>query len=260
MYEELKGKVCVVTGAATGIGFGISRSMIEAGAKVAMIDIRKEEVFAQAEELSKDGGTAKGYALDITDRDAVFECFSNIEKDFGVVYVLVNNAGVVDQRPFETITTKQIDYMMSVNVNGSLFCCQAVAKGMKDTNSGHIINFSSKSGKTGSALMAHYSAAKGAVIAMTHALAFELAEFNVTVNCVCPGITEATGVWNKVSAAYTENMNMKLDKVRDTFAAKIPLKRLTRIEDIVNFVMFLSTRADYCTGQAFNISGGREMH
>ena len=260
MSNELTGEVCIVTGAAAGIGLGIAEAMVRAGGKVAMVDIRGDEVIAQAERLGVDGGMAKGYVLDITDRDAVFECFGSIEKDFGTVFVLVNNAGVVDQRPFEEITTEQIDRMMRVNVNGSLFCCQAVAKGMKAANAGHIINFASKSGKTGSALMAHYSAAKGAVIAMTHALALELAPFNVTVNCLCPGITEATGVWSKVSDAYTKNMDMELDKVRDTFAAKIPLKRLTHIEDVVNFVMFLATRADYCTGQAFNITGGREMH
>ncbi len=95
---------------------------------------------------------------------------------------------------------------------------------------------------TGSALMAHYSAA------------------NTTVNCICQGITEATGVWSHVSEAYTKNMNLDLDTVKETFASKVPLKRLTRVSDVVNFVLFLATRADYCTGQAFNITGGREVH
>ena len=260
MGNELEGHTCALTGAAGGIGLGIAEAMTRAGALVAMIDILEEEVNAQAERLSAAGGMACGYTLDITDRNAVLACFSRIEKELGTVLVLVNNAGVVDQRPFEEITEEQIDRMMQVNVNGTLFCCQAVAPGMKAAKAGHIINFSSKSGKTGSALMAHYSAAKGAIIAMTHALAFELAPFQVTVNCVCPGITDSTGVWSHVSEAYSRNMKLDPDQVRETFAAKIPLKRLARIDDLVNFVMFLSTRADYCTGQAFNISGGREVH
>lgn len=260
MDEGLNGSVCVVTGAAGGIGLGIAEAMARDGAKVALIDILADEVDAQAKRLRTAGGTTGGYALDITDRDAVFAVFDLIRTELGPVHTLVNNAGVVDQRPFEEITAEQIDRMMRVNVNGTLFCCQAAAPDLKAAGAGHIINFSSKSGKTGSALMAHYSAAKGAIIAMTHALASELAPHNVTVNCVCPGITEATGVWRQVSNAYTRNMDMELDKVRETFAAKIPLKRLTRIEDVVNFVMFLATRADYCTGQAFNITGGREMH
>lgn len=260
MKNELEKKTCVVTGAAAGIGLGIAEAMARAGARVAMIDIRADEANAQAQRLNAGGLTAKGYAVDITDRDAVFATFERIRAELGPVFTLVNNAGVVDQRPFEEITADQIDRMMRVNVSGTLFCCQAAAIDMKAAGAGRIINFSSKSGKTGSALMAHYSAAKGAVIALTHALAFELAPSNVTVNCVCPGITEATGVWSHVSEAYTRNMNLELDKVRETFAAKIPLKRLARVEDIVNFVMFLATRADYCTGQAFNITGGREMH
>lgn len=260
MKNELENRTCVVTGAAGGIGLGIASAMVQAGARVAMIDILEDVVSEKALALSGNGCTAKGYAVDITDREAVFATFARIHNDLGPIDTLVNNAGVVDQRPFEEITAGQIDRMMQVNVNGTLFCSQAAAPDMKAAKSGHIINFSSKSGKTGSALMAHYSAAKGAVIALTHALAFELAPFNVTVNCVCPGITEATGVWSHVSGAYTKNMNLDLDTVRETFAAKIPLKRLTRIEDVVNFVIFLATRADYCTGQAFNITGGREMH
>ena len=260
MKHELHNRTCVITGAAGGIGLGIAEEMARVGANVAMVDILKDKLAVEVERLSAAGGNVKGYLVDITDRAAVFSTFDTIRLELGPVHVLVNNAGVVDQRPFEEITADQIDRMMRVNVNGTLFCCQAAAPDMKKSMAGHIINFSSKSGKTGSALMAHYSAAKGAVIALTHALAFELAPFNVTVNCVCPGITEATGVWSHVSEAYSKNMDLGLEKVRETFAAKIPLKRLTRVEDVVNFVMFLSTRADYCTGQAFNITGGREMH
>jgi NAD(P)-dependent dehydrogenase (short-subunit alcohol dehydrogenase family) len=108
--------------------------------------------------------------------------------------------------------------------------------------------------------MAHYSAAKGAIIALTQALAFELASDNIKVNCVCPGITDATGVWSEVSKAYTENLKLPREEVIKKFTAKIPLGRLTAIEDVVEFVHFLTVSGDYCTGQAFNITGGREMH
>lgn len=260
MYESLKDRVCVVTGAAGGIGLGIAHAFARAGAKVAMIDILADALAEQAQQISAEGGLARAYPLDITDRQAVLACFGRIASDLGAVYALVNNAGVVDQRPFEEITPEQIDRMMRVNVNGTLYCCQAVAPGMKNAKAGRIVNFSSKSGKTGSALMAHYSAAKGAVISLTHSLAFELASHNVTVNCVCPGITEATGVWENVSRSYMQNLDLDQDTVAKQFAAKIPLGRLTRIEDVVNYVLFLIAEADYCTGQALNITGGREMH
>lgn len=258
--ELLKNRVCVVTGAARSIGLGIAEAFCEAGAVVAMIDIAGDEVRRQAARLQASGGRVVGYGLDITDRDAVLACFERIAAELGVVDVLVNNAGIVDQRPFEEITPEQMDRMMRVNVHGTLWCCQAVLAGMKAKQGGRIINFSSKSGKTGSALMAHYSAAKGAIIALTHALAFELASQNILVNCLCPGITDATGVWSNVSSGYIENLKMPRDEVVKKFTAKVPLGRLTRIEDVVAFVMFLTTAANYCTGQAFNISGGREVH
>jgi len=109
--------------------------------------------------------------------------------------------------------------------------------------------------------MSAYSSAKGAIIAFTQALAYELAPSNIRVNCVCPGITEATGVWNNVSSDYVKSMNMPIDEVVKKFTSKVPLGRLARIDDVVNMTCYLaSARADYMTGQAINITGGREMH
>ena len=108
--------------------------------------------------------------------------------------------------------------------------------------------------------MVPYSAAKGAIIALTQALAFEVAADNVKVNCLCPGITDATGVWSSVSKGYTENLKMAREEVVKRFTAKIPLGRLTDIRDVVDLVMFLTAAGEYCTGQAFNVTGGREMH
>ncbi|MGI6777136.1 MAG: SDR family NAD(P)-dependent oxidoreductase [Acetivibrionales bacterium] len=259
MGVSLKEKVCVVTGAARSIGLAISERYCKDGARVVMIDINPE-VVNQAERLAKEGYKVKAYVLDITDREKVLNCFDEIYNQMGPVYALVNNAGIVDQRPFEEITAEQMDKQMRVNVSGCLFCIQGAVKGMKENKAGKIISFSSKSGKTGSALMAHYSAAKGAIIALTHALAFELAEYNINVNCVCPGITDETGVWDSVSKGYIKNLSLSREEVIKKFTAKIPLKRLTQIEDVVEFVYFLTLNGDYCTGQAFNITGGREMH
>lgn len=259
MNVSLKDKVCVVTGSARSIGLGIAEKYCKDGAIVAMIDINPE-VENQSARLNAEGYKTKAYILDITDREAVLKCFEDIAGTLGPVYALINNAGLVDQRPFEEITPEQMDKMMRVNVSGSLFCAQGAVKSMKSLKDGRIINFSSKSGKTGSALMAHYSAAKGAVIALTHALAFELANDNIKVNCLCPGITDATGVWGEVSKGYVQNLNMPREEVIKKFTAKIPLQRLTAIDDVVEFVYFLTVNGDYCTGQAFNITGGREMH
>ena len=256
---QLAGKTCVVTGSARSIGLGIAEAYRDAGAALAMIDVNPE-VVAQAERLAAGGAKVKGYVLDITDRAAVLECFARIAADLGDPYALVNTAGIVDTRPVEEVTPELMDRMMRVNVHGALYCIQGVLAGMKKRRDGKIINFSSKSGKTGSALMVPYSAAKGAVIALTQALAFEVAEFNIKVNALCPGITDATGVWSSVSKGYTENLRMSRDEVVKKFTAKIPLGRLTAIKDVVDLVMYLTQSGEYCTGQAFNLTGGREMH
>jgi meso-butanediol dehydrogenase/(S,S)-butanediol dehydrogenase/diacetyl reductase len=259
MAINLKGRVCAVTGSARSIGLAIAERYALDGARVAIID-SNPAALEEARRLCSSGATVKGYQLDITDREAVLKCFGQIVEDLGPVYCLVNNAGVVDQRPFEQITPEQMDQVMRVNVNGTLYCVQGAVPSMRGLKDGRIINFASKSGKTGSALMALYSAAKGAIIALTQALAFELAEANIKVNCVCPGLTAATGVWNRLSEAYTENLQLPREEVIKKFTAKIPLGRLAAIEDVVEFIHFLTVSGDYCTGQAFNITGGREMH
>ena len=257
--DRIQGKVCVVTGAAKSIGFAIAEKYAQSGAKVVLIDI-DPLVEASAKSLADKGYTAKAYVLNITNRDAVLKCFDDIVATYGDIYALVNNAGVVDTRPFEENDEAILDKMFKVNVYGTTYCMQGALPSMKKNKQGKIINFASKSGKTGSALMGPYSAAKGAVIVLTQALAFEYAKDNLNINAVCPGITDATGVWSSVSKGYVENMKMERDAIVKKFTEKVPLGRLTDIQDVVEFVFFLTVSGDYCTGQAFNITGGREMH
>ena len=170
--DRIQGKVCVVTGAAKSIGFAIAEKYAQSGAKVVLIDI-DPLVEASAKSLADKGYTAKAYVLNITNRDAVLKCFDDIVATYGDIYALVNNAGVVDTRPFEENDEAILDKMFKVNVYGTTYCMQGALPSMKKNKQGKIINFASKSGKTGSALMGPYSAAKGAVIVLTQALAFE---------------------------------------------------------------------------------------
>ena len=259
MGVDLKGKTCVVTGSAKSIGLGVAEMYAGLGANVAMIDLNPE-VMTQAERLSTAGHCVRGYVLDITDRTAVLACFDDIAKNLGNVFSLANVAGAVDQQPFVEITPERLDRMNRININGSIWCSQGALQTMKSYKDGRIINFASKSGKTGSAIMAAYSGAKGAIISITHAMAFELAKENIKVNCICPGIVENTGVWGSVSKGYVENLKMDEQAVVKQFTSKVPLGRLCRIDDVVSFVKFLTVDGDYCTGQAFNVTGGREMH
>ena len=200
-------------------------------------------------------------AGDVTKEDQVKAVVARAVKVYGDVDILVNVAGVVAQGRVEEITTEDWDRVFAVNCRGTFLLIREIVPLMKKNKFGRIINFSSKSGKTGSALMCHYSAAKAAIIGLTQALAFELAEFGINVNCLCPGITKDTGVWSEVSTGYVKNMNLSMEKVVSQFAAKVPLKRLATVGDVAAVTLFLASQgADYMTGQAINVTGGREMH
>ena len=256
---EFENKVALVTGAAGAIGKGIAARLVEQGAKVFITDLDQGQLDTIRKEL---GENCQGLAGDATVHEQVKRIVAAAIDAFGTIDVLVNVAGTVGQGGnVEDMTEKNWDSVFAVNCKGTFFFTKVIVPVMKKAGGGSIVNFSSKSGKTGSALMSTYSAAKAAIIGLTQALAFELAGDKIRVNCVCPGITEATGVWSNVSSDYVENLNLPIDEVVKKFTAKVPLGRLARIDDVVNMTCFLaSDRADYMTGQAINITGGREMH
>jgi NAD(P)-dependent dehydrogenase (short-subunit alcohol dehydrogenase family) len=257
---EFQDKVALVTGAAGSIGRGIAARLVQQGARVFATDLDQDPLDALSAEL---GDRCRGTAADATMHADVKRVVHNALGAFGGrIDVLINVAGMVGRgAAVEEIDEQTWDRVFAVNCKGTFLFVKEVVPGMKRARRGSIVNFSSKSGKTGSALLSAYSAAKAAIIGFTQALAFELAPHHVRVNCVCPGIVEGTGVWNSVSADYIRNMNLPMEEVVRNFTAKVPLGRLARVEDVVNLVCYLaSDRADYMTGQAVNVTGGREMH
>ena len=259
---EFEGKTALVTGAAGAIGKAIAADLASGGAKVFITDLEKKAVEAAVREVASRGGFCRGRAADVTRPEEVAAVVAAAAKAFGGrLDILIHVAGTVGQGKVEDLTPEEWDRVFAVNAKGTFLFVKYAVPLMKARRSGKIVNFSSKSGKTGSALMCHYSAAKAAVIGLTQALAHELAGDGITVNCLCPGITENTGVWDKVSAGYIQNLKMGREDVVKTFTAKVPLGRLARIEDVVAVTRFLcSSGADYMTGQAVNVTGGREMH
>ncbi|MDR3110128.1 MAG: SDR family oxidoreductase [Planctomycetaceae bacterium] len=257
---EFSNKVVIVTGAAGAIGKGVARRIIEEGGKVVITDVDAKKLETVRAEL---GTGCEAVAADCTKSEQVAKVVAQCVKSFGGnVDALINVAGVTGKGgKIEEISEETWDFVYAVNCKGTFLFIKEVMPIMKKAKRGAIVNFSSKSGKTGSALMSAYSSAKGAIIALTQALAYETAKDGIRVNCVCPGITEDTGVWDNVSADYITNMQMPREQIVKTFTAKIPLGRLARIDDVVNMVCYLaSDRADYMTGQAINVTGGREMH
>ena len=250
----------LITGAAGAIGRGIAAGFLARGDRVFLTDLDRDRLEQTARELG--AGVRGALGADATDAASVGAVARAAQSAFGgAVDVLVNVAGVVGQGRVEEIAVPDWDRMFAVNVKGTFLFTREVVPGMKARRSGRIVNFSSKSGKTGSALMSHYSAAKAAVIGFTQALAHELAEWGITVNCLCPGITEHTGVWDHVSAGYIRNLALPREEVVRRFTAKVPLGRLASVDDLVAVTLFLaSPGAGYMTGQAINVTGGREMH
>lgn len=259
---DFASKVALVTGAAGSIGKGIARRFCELGANVFITDLDQGRLDRCCEDLAGGGGQCRSLAADVTKAEEVRKVVAAAVEAFGgAVDVLVNVAGVVAQGKVEEIPEPEWDWVFAVNCKGTFLFIREVVPIMKAHGGGAIVNFSSKSGKTGSALLSHYSAAKAAIIGLTQALAYELADSGIRVNCVCPGITEATGVWEKVSAGYIQNLKLPMDEVVAKFTSKVPLRRLARVQDVVAVTVFLASRGgDYMTGQAVNITGGREMH
>ena len=253
------GKAALVTGAAGAIGKGIAAGFCHGGARVFITDLKQEAVDAAAAEI---GGECRGLAADVTSEEQVRKVVEAAADALdGQIDILVNVAGIVGQGKVEDLTEEEWDAVFAVNVKGTFFFIKHVVPLMKARGGGRIVNFSSKSGKTGSALMAHYSSAKAAIIGLTQALACELASHGIAVNCLCPGIVLDTGVWSKVSAGYVQNLGLPVDEVIKKFTAKVPLGRLASVNDVVAVTLFLaSDGADYMTGQAINVTGGREMH
>jgi len=259
MNLTLDTKTALITGAAGAIGKGIARALLDAGATVFITDLDQDGVEAAAAEL---GESCRGLAGDVAVEEQVVSVVEAARDFLGdEIDVLVNCAGIIGQGRVEDLRVEDWDRMFAVNCRGTFLFCKHVVPVMKRHGYGKIVNFSSKSGKTGSALLSHYSAAKAAIMGFTQALAFELAGDHITVNCVCPGITEGTGVWARCSAEYIENLGKSREEVVRQFTSKVPLGRLAQVDDIVAVVVFLcSEKSDYMTGQSINVTGGREVH
>ncbi len=239
-------KVAFVTGGAKGIGSAIVKRFIKDGYNVVFTYNNSEEkALALANEL---GEICKAYKLDITDSNAVNTAMADVEKTFGEIYVLVNNAGIAEQALFTDINDEMWHKMIETNLSGAFYCSRAVLKYMINRKNGKIINISSIWGETGGSCEVHYSASKAGLIGMTKALAKEVGLSGITVNCVSPGVilTDMTSHFNK------DTMNELKEKT--------PLNKIGTPEDVAGAVAFLaSADADFITGQDLAVNGGMNI-
>ncbi|MBB6125305.1 SDR family NAD(P)-dependent oxidoreductase [Sphingobium subterraneum] len=244
MTIDLKGKVALVTGAGSGIGLGIARGLLAAGATVAINDIVVESAEARAEEL---GDRAFALPGDVTSEASVAEMMGRIERSHGLD-CLINNAGIPE--PLMAITRQNPQdwqRVMDVNLKGAYLMSRAAAESFKKRRSGNIVNIASIAGMTGFPGSHAYGVSKAALIMLTKTLACELARYTVRVNAVAPGVIEAPMLGHMTGSGGTT----------DSVAARVPLGRVGKPEDIANAVAFLcSDFAAYITGAVLPVDGG----
>lgn len=247
---DLKNKVAIVTGARRGMGRTHALVLAEAGAKVVVADISKEECEKVVEEIKKAGGEALAVKCDVTKKAEVDEMVRSAINKWGRVDILVNNAGIAKMMPFLEMTEEDWDKTMDINLKGYFFCAQACAKEMAKQKSGVIVNIASIAmGQQGAGFPAlvHYCASKGGIAAMTEALASELAPYNIRVNAIAPGVIDTPMVReSEMDEKAIEGMLMR-----------VPMHRMGRPEEISSAVLFLASDASsYMTGSVVVVDGG----
>jgi NAD(P)-dependent dehydrogenase (short-subunit alcohol dehydrogenase family) len=258
----LNDSVVLITGAGGSLGRGLVTGFAREGARLFITDVDPDRLSRVVEEVRRSGGACGYRACDVTDSGQVKSVIAEVAGNFAQrIDVLINAAGIAHQGPVEEMSDQEWEEVFAVNCRGTFLFVREVVPFMKRRGSGRIVNFSSKSGKTGSPLLSAYSAAKAAIIGFTQAVALELAEHHITVNCVCPGLVGDTGMCDVLFEDYARNLNVPIEVVERQFTGKVPLKRLGRVEDVVDAVLYLASEgSSYVTGQALNVSGGREMH
>lgn len=235
----------VVTGGARGIGAEIVRSFAAEGARVAILDQLADDAAELASEVS-----GLDVACDLSDQHDTRAAMGRAIDGLGGIDVLVNNAGVFRITPLLDISTEEWDWVFSINVRAMLLTTQIAARSMIEQGGGKIVNMASMGGKVGAAGQAHYAASKAAVISLTQVSAAELGPHGINVNSVCPGY-----VLTEMGASTRTS-----DQVAQ-WSARSPLGRLAEPSDVAATALFLaSSDADYCTGQALNVTGGMIMH
>jgi NAD(P)-dependent dehydrogenase (short-subunit alcohol dehydrogenase family) len=247
--SELDGKVAIVTGGAQGIGRAIADRLAAGGARIVIADLKGADAAAA------DFPDGVGLTVDVAAEDDVARMASEAVERCGRIDILVNNAGLyasLAMRPFEQIPVDEWRQVMDVNVLSMFLTCRAVVPHMREQGGGRIVNISSGTPFRGVPFVLHYVTSKGAIVALTRALAKELGGDDILVNCVAPGFTMSEGVREHPEV---------IEALRDVSVSSRTIKRDMVPEDIVGAVAFLcGPESTFLTGQTMVIDGGQYFH
>lgn len=252
---RLAGKVALITGASRSIGAAIAKRYALEGAKV-VVNYNNNAALAQAvvDEIAAAGGEAFAYQADVSQEAEVQALVAEAVARFGTIDILVNNAAMDPRKEWHEISAEEWDTVQGVNVRSQFLCAKAVFPYMKSKQQGKIINVSSVTFFTGQKGFLHYVASKGAIIGFTRALAREVGEHHINVNCITPGAvhteTEAEKIGDAASVAAGHVLAEKQCFIRREVAGDLEGA----------FVFLASQDSDFITGQTLNIDGGWIMH
>ncbi len=251
---RLRGKTALVTGGGQGIGRAIAAALAREGAQVAVLDVMKDKAEGVCREIEALGVKGLALAADLRQRAEVERAIAEVIAQWGQLDIVVNNAGWDRMQPFLESDEETWDKIIGINFKGALYVLKAALPHMVARGGGRVVSIASDAGRVGSSNEAVYAGTKGALIAFSKTLARELARHAITVNVVCPGITE-TALLQGLREESPKNA-----KVIEAIGRAIPLGRTGQPEDIAAAVAFLvSPEANYITGQTLSVSGGLTM-
>jgi D-sorbitol dehydrogenase (acceptor) len=254
--NRLDGKRALITGAARGIGLTFAEAYTREGARVAIADINID----RAREAAARMPGAMAVEMDVTRQDSIDQAVAQVEFAWGGIDILVNNAALFEASPIVDIARASFDKLFAVNVAGTFFTTQAVARGMiARGQGGKIINMASQAGRRGEALVAVYCATKAAVISFTQSAGLDLIKHRINVNAIAPGVVDGEH-WDGVDAEFARLENRPSGEKKRLVGESVPYGRMGTAEDLVGMAIFLaSTDSDYVVSQTYGVDGGNWM-
>lgn len=255
--KRLDGKTALITGAARGIGLAFAKAYVAEGARVAIADINIERARDAAAEI---GEAAIAVEMDVTDQDSIERAVGATIEQLGQIDILINNAALFTAAPIVEITREDYARVFDINVAGTIFTMQAVAKHMIDRGiRGKIINMASQAGRRGEALVAVYCATKAAVISLTQSAGLNLIQHGINVNAIAPGVVDGEH-WDGVDAFFAKYEGKAPGQKKQEVGAAVPYGRMGTADDLTGMAVFLSSdEANYIVAQTYNVDGGNWM-
>ena len=255
---RFQNKVVFITGAARGIGKSFAEAFAKEGAKVVITDINIEGATTTAQEV---GSNALAVQMDVTKQDSIDQSVNTAVDQLGGIDILINNAAIFTAAPITEIQREDYQQVFDINVSGTLFTLQAVAKKMIDRGKGgKIINMASQAGRRGESLVAVYCATKAAVISLTQSAGLNLIKHKINVNAISPGVVDGEH-WNGVDAFFAKYEEKPLGQKKKEVGEGVPYGRMGLPSDLVGMAMFLaSEESNYVVAQTYNVDGGQWMN